>query len=124
MVPVSVGELVDKVTILRIKSKSISDSKKLDNIRRELEALTAVCVKNGIDLGHDLVSQLHEVNQKLWVIEDDIRDQERHQTFGQEFISLARQVYIVNDERFRLKSELNKHFGSQFHEEKSYQPYR
>lgn len=122
-VPVSVGELVDKITILRIKNRHITDPMKLVNIQKEQLALETVCLENGIDLEHRLVSELEATNQKLWIIEDDIRDKERAKSFDDRFIELARSVYVVNDERFKLKSLINLEFGSSFHEEKSYQPY-
>lgn len=123
LVPVSVGELVDKITILRIKSKQIMDQSKLANIAKELSALQAVCAEKGIDLSHPLVTKLESVNQTLWVIEDDIRDKERQKEFDARFIELARAVYVTNDERFKVKSDVNTYFGSSFHEEKSYQKY-
>ena len=122
-VPISVGELVDKITILRIKSKHIKEAAKLQNIRKELTALEGVCGKHGIDLSHRLVDELEAVNQELWIIEDDIRDKERAKIFDEGFISLARAVYVTNDKRFKAKSAINAHFGSAFHEEKSYKEY-
>jgi hypothetical protein len=123
LVPVSVGELIDKITILRIKMREIKDQNKLVNISKELSALESVCTKNGIDLTNSLVAQLESVNSKLWKIEDDIRDKERAKTFDSGFIELARAVYVVNDERFAVKNMINKEFGSAFQEEKSYKPY-
>lgn len=123
MVPVSVGEVVDKVTILRIKERMIKDPAKLQSIRTELAALTGVCGNAGIRLDSPTVAALEGVNLKLWKIEDDIRDKERARTFDQEFIELARAVYKTNDERFQLKSRLNAEYGSRLREEKSYQPY-
>jgi len=124
VVPVSIGELIDKITILRIKSKHIHDATKLQNIAAELKALECVCQEHHLDLDHALVSELQEINQALWVIEDDIRDRERAKDFGPRFVELARAVYVTNDERFRVKALVNRHFGSTLHEEKSYQPYQ
>lgn len=123
MVPVSIGELVDKVTILRIKSRKITDQAKLQNIRKELDALTKVCQSIGVDLQGALTLDLEAINEKLWVIEDDIRDKERDKVFDQEFIRLARAVYVTNDQRFVAKGRLNEAYGSAFKEEKSYQKY-
>ena len=122
-IPVSVGELVDKVTILQIKSVKISDPSKLKNITKELQALERICRKASIDLDLKEVRELHDINSKLWVIEDDLRDLERQKDFGDQFVQLARSVYITNDSRFRAKALLNEKYGSQFHEEKSYKKY-
>lgn len=122
-VPVSIGELVDKITILRIKSRMIKDEAKLKNIGKELEALIDVCATSGIDLLNPLVDQLEEINLKLWQIEDDIREQERRKAFDVKFIELARAVYVTNDQRFEVKSAINKEFGSELAEEKSYEAY-
>src|SRR5690606_4339191 len=122
-VPVSIGELVDKVTILRIKSRKIHDIAKLANVHKELEALVAVCATSGIELTHPLVDKLEEINATLWQIEDDIREKERQKSFDARFIELARAVYVTNDERFAVKSAINKEFGSEFSEEKSYESY-
>lgn len=122
-VPVSIGELVDKITILRIKSRMIKDEAKLKNICKELEALIDVCATSGIDLLNPLVDQLEEINLKLWQIEDDIREQERRKAFDVKFIELARAVYVTNDQRFEVKSAINKEFGSELAEEKSYEAY-
>ncbi len=123
LVPVSIGELVDKITILRIKNRMIKDSVKLANINAELNALLSVCKKSNIDADSSLAKELEAINLKLWKIEDDIRDQERSKSFDAKFIELARAVYVTNDERFVVKSKINNAFGSQLKEEKSYQPY-
>jgi hypothetical protein len=125
-VPISPGELLDKVTILRIKSKRMSDAKKLSNVRLELQALEATWAaspysKTNIDVDIDA---LHAVNEKLWVIEDDIRDKERAQAFDAEFIRLARAVYFENDERAAIKRRINVTLGSTLVEEKSYAAYK
>ncbi|SFN42422.1 DUF6165 family protein [Marinobacter pelagius] len=124
-VPVSFGEVLDKITILEIKSERIKDEAKLKNVRLELDELTetwneAVKDQSAIE---DLRKQLKAVNEELWVIEDDIRDQEAAQDFGSRFIELARAVYVTNDKRAAIKKEVNLALGSRFVEEKSYQDY-
>lgn len=124
--PVSYGELIDKVTILQIKLQEIKDEAKLANVRNELELLDATW-KNDKASETDIVDEtarLLAVNQRLWKIEDDIRMKERAQAFDQEFIQLARSVYIENDERAAIKREINVKLGSTLVEEKSYQDYR
>ena len=122
-VPISVGELIDKITILKIKSRRIRDDSKLINIRAELESLLLCCRKVGIDPQLQLASQLEAVKEELWDIEDKIRDKERGKVFDSEFIQLARAVYITNDRRFSLKSSINQLTGSALVEEKSYNFY-
>lgn len=122
-VPVSVGELLDKITILQIKQERIKDSVKLVNISKELNALLQTCQRNKIDTEHQLVKDLKKINETLWVVEDDIRDKERAKNFDQTFIELARSVYVTNDRRFQVKAQINKEMGSAYVEEKSYQPY-
>ena len=125
-VPVSFGELIDKITILEIKSERIGDAAKLANVRRELDALNAVWTASpvaGTDIGA-LRQGLREVNERLWGIEDDIRMKEAAQAFDAGFIQLARSVYFENDERARLKREINTALGSSLVEEKSYKDYR
>lgn len=124
-VPVSPGEVLDKITILEIKSERMKDPKKLANVRIELKLLQnswAAAVADD-DVIRDLHKQLREVNEALWEIEDNIRDKERQEAFDQEFTNLARAVYITNDHRSRIKKNLNLHLGSQIVEEKSYQDY-
>jgi hypothetical protein len=124
-VPVSPGELLDKITILRIKARRMTDPKKLANVSVELAALEAVWASSGyaaIDVEGD-VQALLAVNERLWGIEDDIRDKERAKAFDAEFIRLARAVYIENDERAAIKRRLNLKLGSELIEEKSYAPY-
>jgi len=123
-VPVSVGELIDKITILRIKQRHIEDAGKLRNVETELAALQGVCAQAGIDLTSPLVAELEAINLKLWKIEDDIREKERRKTFDSGFVELARAVYVVNDERFAVKARINAETGSTFREEKSYKEYR
>jgi hypothetical protein len=124
-VPVSPGELLDKITILRIKSQRMSDPQKLHNVRLELEALQGTWSSSAF-AGFDIEADLHAlmtVNERLWVIEDDIRDRERTQAFDAEFIRLARAVYVENDERAAIKRRINAKLGSTIVEEKSYRPY-
>ena len=125
-VPVSPGELLDKITILRIKSKRMSDTRKLANVRVELKVLEETWSASPyakFDIAGD-VNALLEVNERLWVIEDDIRDKERAQTFDSEFIRLARAVYFENDERAAIKRRINLKLGSTIVEEKSYAEYK
>ena len=123
VVPVSIGELVDKITILRIKSRRIEDQGKLKNIRLELDSLLQVCREQGIDASSRLALDLEAINEELWDIEDRIRDKERSKTFDADFIALARSVYVQNDKRFAVKSQINTASGSTLKEEKSYKPY-
>ena len=125
-VPVSFGELLDKMSILEIKSERMSDPAKLVNVRRELDALNstwAQASESQIDI-QALLAALKEVNARLWVIEDDIRVKESKQEFDAEFIRLARAVYFENDDRARIKRDINVKLGSALVEEKSYQDYR
>lgn len=124
-VPVSFGEVLDKITILEIKSERIKDEAKVRNVRLELDELSATwaeAVKDQ-DAIAELRRQLKAVNEELWVIEDDIRDEEAKQDFGPKFIELARAVYVTNDKRAALKKDINLALGSRFVEEKSYQDY-
>ena len=125
-VPVSYGELIDKITILEIKARQISDPAKLANVRNELDLLNATWANDSAsqtDIG-DERARLLAVNEALWDIEDRIRLKERAQAFDGEFIELARAVYFRNDERAAVKREINLKLGSQLVEEKSYQDYR
>jgi hypothetical protein len=125
-VPVSPGELLDKITILRIKSSRMSDAQKLANVRIELKVLEETWGASSYaksDIAAD-VNALLQVNERLWVIEDDIRDKERAQTFDGEFIRLARAVYFENDERAAIKRRINLKLGSTIVEEKSYAEYK
>ena len=124
--PVSYGELIDKITILEIKSRRIGDAAKLTNVRNELDLLNATWANHTAsqtDIA-DERARLLAVNELLWDIEDKIRLKERAQAFDQEFIELARAVYFRNDERAAFKREINLKLGSQLVEEKSYQDYR
>lgn len=120
---ISLGELVDKISILRIKSQMITDPAKLVHVKKEESLLTSTLTKlqlSGIDYH---IEQMIDVNSKLWKIEDDIRDLERAKSFNQEFIELARAVYITNDERFKRKNLINSTYQSGVVEVKSYQEY-
>ena len=124
-VEVSPGELIDKITILEIKLERIDDAKKLKNVKSEWETLTAArdaAVESSDELER-LSADLKQVNERLWEIEDHIRECERDQDFGDKFIELARGVYVNNDERSRLKRDINKLLGSSLIEEKSYAAY-
>ncbi|HYD70468.1 DUF6165 family protein [Azospirillum sp.] len=125
LVPVSWGELIDKITILEIKAERITDPAKLVNVRRELGALVAVRdAGGGVPAGlAPVVADLKAVNETLWEVEDDIRDCERNKDFGTRFVELARAVYVTNDRRAQLKRVLNDGLGSELVEEKSYQAY-
>ena len=124
--PVSFGELLDKIAILQIKSERMTDPAKLANVRNELSALESTWMAHPAgraDIAR-LRRELKAVNERLWVIEDDIRIKEKAQAFDQEFIALARAVYFENDERARIKKDINLALGSAYVEEKSYQDYR
>ncbi|MFP3980648.1 MAG: DUF6165 family protein [Desulfobacterales bacterium] len=122
-VDVSIGELVDKVTILHIKSEKIDDPEKLKNIRKEFEILKTTMNAAEIDSNSPEYRRLYEINSRLWDIEDAIREKEAEKSFDNEFIELARSVYFNNDERAAVKREINLKYGSDLVEEKSYQPY-
>jgi len=125
-IPVSPGELLDKLTILRIKSQRMSDPAKLQNVRLELAALEETwraSPYSQADVGAD-IEALQRVNERLWAIEDDIRDKERTQDFGADFVRLARAVYFENDERAAIKRRINLNLGSSIVEEKSYAEYK
>ena len=124
-VPVSFGELLDKMSILEIKSERMSDAAKLTNVRTELRMLEETwgdTSESRIDIS-DLRAALKAVNERLWVIEDDIRVKEKRQEFDAEFIRLARAVYFENDTRAKIKRDINLKLGSALVEEKSYQDY-
>ncbi len=126
LVPVSFGELLDKIAILQIKSERMTDAAKVANVRNELSALEQLWMQHPA-AGHDIVAlraALKAVNERLWVIEDDIREKESKQEFDAEFIRLARAVYFENDDRARIKREINLALGSVYVEEKSYRDYR
>jgi len=125
LVPISPGELLDKITILRIKSARMTDPAKLDNVRHELAVLEQTwsrAVPNAAQLAGD-EHALETVNTRLWDIEDRIREHEAGRRFDASFIELARAVYVTNDERAAIKKRINVALGSKIVEEKSYQPY-
>lgn len=125
LVPISPGELLDKITILEIKSERIDDAGKVANVRHELGLLTRVWSDSVTEdqAVSDLHQQLKTINEELWEIEDNIRDEEQHGRFGDRFIELARAVYVTNDKRARAKKDVNLHLGSEIVEEKSYKDY-
>ncbi|HZF25461.1 MAG TPA: DUF6165 family protein [Steroidobacteraceae bacterium] len=126
LVPISPGELLDKITILRIKAERMSDATKVANVKHELALLEATwreSVQGGIDISAE-ERALETVNARLWDIEDDIRDQEARRAFDARFIELARAVYVNNDERAAIKKRINLKLGSKILEEKSYKDYR
>ncbi len=124
-VDISIGEFLDKLTILQIKAERISDPEKLKSINKELSLLQDTWRNSpyhNLDLASE-IADLKKVNEALWEIEDKIRDKERHKVFNQEFIELARAVYINNDERATIKRAINLKTGSELIEEKSYASY-
>lgn len=126
LVPVAAGELVDKITILEIKSERMVDPQKLRNVRLELETLRQAWAESPLakaDVSEQL-QKLKAINEKLWEIEDRIRFKESTGSFDGEFIELARSVYLTNDERARVKREINQLLGSKLIEEKSYASHR
>ncbi len=125
LIPISPGELLDKITILQIKAERIDDPAKVANVKTELDMLEKVWSEN-VDSDatiEALTVELKSINEKLWEIEDDIRDEERNKRFGERFIELARAVYVTNDERADAKKRVNLHLNSNIVEEKSYQDY-
>ena len=125
-VPVSYGELIDKITILEIKSERIGNPDKLANVRKELDLLNSTWAADplsAMDISAER-SKLKAVNEALWVIEDDIRIKEKEKSFDKEFVELARAVYFRNDDRAAYKREINEKLGSTLVEEKSYENYR
>jgi hypothetical protein len=124
-VPISLGELLDKISILEIKNKKILSKSKILNITKELNGLKKVLEDLNIDFSetNNLYNELYEINLTLWEIEDSIRVLEKDNDFGEKFIELARAVYITNDKRFEVKNEINKLFNSEYVEEKSYEDY-
>ena len=124
-VPVSVGEVLDKITILQIKLAHISDANKRVNIQNELDALLPLVAGDGFttDEMQGLMAELKSVNETLWDIEDDIREKEAAKSFDAEFIKLARAVYVTNDKRAEIKKQINLATGSALIEEKSYESY-
>ena len=125
VIPVSPGELIDKITILEIKREFIKDSTKLKNVKLEYKLLTKILKNRIIDSTNlqILKQQLKEINMELWHIEDKIRELEKNKLFKTEFITLARSVYFTNDKRSKIKKKINELLNSDIMEEKSYSDY-
>ena len=124
-IDISIGEFFDKLTILEIKKERIKNEEKLVNINNELNGLNKLLSEQSFSRADikDEIAALKEVNEALWVIEDDIREKESQKSFDDRFVELARSVYIENDKRSRIKREINLKLGSDFIEEKSYEEY-
>ena len=125
LIPISWGELFDKLTILQIKLENLQDKNALMNVKIEYDQLHIIYNKNFLEneKAKLFITNLKKNNQKLWNIEDEIREKERNKTFDEEFIKLAREVYITNDQRSHIKRNINETFDSKIIEEKSYQDY-
>ena len=121
-IEVSNGEIVDKLTIVEIKSERIKDLRKLENLHKEFEVLN-IAVASIIDKKHPLYIELLDINNQLWDIEDHIRDLERAKDFSDDFIQTARSIYYINDRRSDVKRRINELTGSNLTEEKSYEEY-
>lgn len=121
-IEISIGEIVDKLSILQIKTEFIKDEEKLKNVKTEYDYLYDI-VFNEMKIEQSDFFEMVSINQKLWKIEDDIRDKERDKEFDNVFVELARAVYYTNDERAEVKKKINLKYGSLFVEEKSYQKY-
>ena len=121
----SVGELIDKITILQLKMKFIKNKEQLNNVKNELRTLKPLLKENNLETPkiNKLFTELYEINLELWKIEDKIREKERQSDFSDEFISLARSVYYTNDKRADIKKKINFISGSELIEEKSYAKY-
>ena len=120
--PISIGELIDKITILEIKQIYMTGTK-LKNINKEMKLLKNILQDKNLEINIDLIENLKKINKKLWEIEDNIRIKESNQEFDEEFIKLARSVYIENDKRASIKKEINQKYNSDLVEEKSYKNY-
>ena len=125
LIPISWGELFDKITILQIKKENLQEKNALKNIKVEHDQLNKIYNSNFLEdeNAKRFMTSLKQINKKLWDIEDKIRDKEKSKEFDREFIELARNVYFTNDERSRIKKNINKTYGSQIIEEKSYSKY-
>ena len=121
-IPVSLGELIDKITILNIKLNYANDKKK-DNLKHEHDLLLNELSKSSVQIDINFIEELQIINQKLWDLEDKIRIKEFKKVFDQEFIELARSIYKLNDNRFKKKLEINKKYKSEIIEEKIYHKY-
>ena len=122
LAPISIGELIDKITILEIKQINMTGIK-LKNINKEMKLLKNILQDKNLEINIDLIKNLKKINKKLWEIEDNIRIKESKQEFDEEFIKLARSVYIENDKRASIKKEINQKYNSDLVEEKSYKNY-
>ena len=122
LAPISIGELIDKITILEIKQIYMTGIK-LKNINKEMKLLKNILQDKNLEINIDLIKNLKKINKKLWEIEDNIRIKESKQEFDEEFIKLARSVYIENDKRASIKKEINQTYNSDLVEEKSYKNY-
>ena len=125
LIPISWGELFDKITILQIKKENLQEKNALKNIKVEHDQLNKIYNSNFLEdeNAKRFMTSLKQINKKLWDIEDKIRDKEKNKKFDREFIELARNVYFTNDERSRIKRNINQTFGSQIIEEKFYSKY-
>ena len=122
LAPISIGELIDKITILEIKQINMTGIK-LKNINKEMKLLKNILQEQNLEINIDLIKNLKKINKKLWEIEDNIRIKESKQEFDEDFIKLARSVYIENDKRAYIKKEINQKYNSDLVEEKSYKNY-
>ena len=122
LAPISIGELIDKITILEIKQIYMTGIK-LKNINKEMKLLKNILQDKNLEINIDLIKNLKQINKNLWEIEDNIRIKESNQEFDEEFIKLARSVYIENDKRASIKKEINQKYNSDLVEEKSYKNY-
>ncbi len=122
LAPISIGELIDKITILEIKQIYMTGIK-LKNINKEVKLLKNILQDKNLEINIDLIKNLKKINENLWEIEDNIRIKESNQEFDEEFIKLARSVYIENDKRASIKKEINEKYNSELVEEKSYKNY-
>ena len=122
LAPISIGELIDKITILEIKQIYMTGIK-LKNINKEMKLLKNILQDKNLEINIDLIKNLKKINKTLWEIEDNIRIKESKQEFDEEFIKLARSVYIENDKRASIKKEINQKYNSDLVEEKSYKNY-
>ena len=121
-IPVSIGELADKITILKIKLKFLNGQKKV-NVKKEYDLLNDVLKDSSLIIEDDLISDLQRINQKLWDVEDEIRIKELNNDFKKDFITLARSIYKLNDKRSEIKKKINKKYNSIIFEEKIYEKY-
>jgi len=121
MIEVSIGEVVDKITILQIKEKNIKDESKLRYIRLEIEVLQTALDKEEVEVPEEMINDLRTINQKLWDTEDVIRESEKIESFGPEFVRHARMDALLNDQRFLAKNKINNHCQSSIKEQKSYE---